>query len=351
MAVLDGERHVPEGIGSLLMQTHADFELIVVDDGSRDGTADAVRALGDPRIRLVRNERNLGLSASLNRALGLARGELVARQDVDDVSAPERLENQVAFLDAHPEVALVGSAYREVDDARRPIADRSVPTEHADIVWAMHFHSPFVHSAVMWRRVPVRDEVGGYDERLAYSMDYDLWRRIAARFRVANLPEPLVELRVHDRSMTATYGSRADEGRRARASHVGRVLGWPEAQRGADGETDSGQALVERFERLRSLLHGPVRPRAARDLADDVRDLYCLHGHFCGERSVHAATAVAQRRRMQNALRRRLFDAARQCLAEGRRRDALAHLACLVVGGTGAVERAGNPKRGAQVGG
>src|SRR5690606_1322307 len=155
MAVHDGERYVREGIGSLLAQTFGDFELIVVDDGSTDRTAEVARSIADPRVRLVSNGRNLGLAASLNRGLELARGELVARRDVDDVSCPTRLELQIAFLDANPDVALVGSAYREVDAARRLVAEHVLPLEHADILWAMHFHSPFVHSAVMWRRATV----------------------------------------------------------------------------------------------------------------------------------------------------------------------------------------------------
>ena len=339
MAVHDGARWVREGVGSLLAQTFADFELLVVDDGSTDDTAERLREIRDPRLRVLRNGRNLGLAASLNRGIAEARGELVARQDVDDRSAPHRLARQVAFMDAHPDVALVGCWYTEIDADGAPLAAHRLPTEHADILWALHLYSPFVHSAVLWRRVPVRDAVGGYDERLAYSMDFDLWRRIADRFPVANLPEPLLDLRVHDTSMTATYGERASEGRRLRAQRAAHVLAWP-----------ADDALA-RFDRLFALLHGPVRPRSTGHLVRDVRDLLRLHAAFVRERGIAAAVAARQRAGIVRVLRHRLREGAGRCAAAGRPVDAAVHRAGALLAGLRPTLSAGRGARGSVSGG
>ena len=338
MAVHDGARWVRDGVGSLLAQTFADFELLVVDDGSTDDTADVLRSIDDPRLRVLHNARNLGLAASLNRGLVAARGELVARQDVDDRSTPHRLARQVAFMDAHPDVALVGSWYTEIDADGAPLAAHRLPTAHADILWALHLYSPFVHSAVLWRRVPVRDAVGEYDERLTYSMDFDLWRRIADRFPVANLPEPLLELRVHDTSMTATYGERATEGRRMRAERAASLLAWP-----------AGDALA-RFDRLYALLHGPVRARSSREIVRDVRDLLRLHAAFVRERGIAAPVADRQRAVMARVLRHRLREGARCCAAAGRRVDAMAHRAGALLAGMRRTPRAERAGRGRAAG-
>ena len=117
LPVYNGGPFLPRVLASLLAQTWRDFEVLVIDDGSSDGSAEiaAAHARSDPRVRVLRNERNLGLARTLNRGLDEARSPLVARQDVDDLSHPERLARQVAFLEAHAEVALVGAQGWEID--------------------------------------------------------------------------------------------------------------------------------------------------------------------------------------------------------------------------------------------
>src|SRR5579864_8737730 len=121
LAVHDGEPYVHEAVRGVLKQTFREFEFLVVDDASTDNTVAIVDSFADPRIRILRNEHNLGQVPSLNRGLLEARGEYVARIDADDVSLPRRLERQVALLDAQPEVALVGAWMSLVDDSGRPI--------------------------------------------------------------------------------------------------------------------------------------------------------------------------------------------------------------------------------------
>lgn len=226
MAVRDGERYLHEALMSLLGQTFQDFELLVVDDGSRDRSREIVLSFGDPRIRLLVQAENLGLATSLNRGLREARYELVARQDADDVSEPSRLERQVAWMEAHPGAALVGSAYTKMAAQGESLGERRLPADPVLIRWFLLFFCPFVHSAVMLRK-PLAEEVGLYDERLRYAMDYDLWLRLADRYEVANLEEPLVRWRVHPSSMTSALEADPEGDGISRAAVCG-MLGWDE---------------------------------------------------------------------------------------------------------------------------
>src|SRR4051794_29608800 len=114
LAVYNGERYLREAIDSILGQTFQDFEFLIINDGSTDSTREIILSYHDPRIRLVDNEDNIGQTRSLNRGLALAAGQFVARQDADDISEPERLASQVAFLEIHPEVVLLGTWYRKI---------------------------------------------------------------------------------------------------------------------------------------------------------------------------------------------------------------------------------------------
>ena len=309
MAVYDGEPFLRAALDSVLAQTFRDFELIVVDDGSTDGSAAIVRAIADPRVRLLSNERNLGLAPSLNRGVNDARGEFVARLDADDVAMPDRLARQVAFLDANPDVGMTGSWYVELadDGSETP---RELPVDHWDLRWHLCLYSPFVHSAVTWRRALVRDRIGAYDERLAYSMDYDLWRRMASVFRVANVPAHLVRVRTHAGSMTSALGSRSSEGLAMRAAHAAKLLGWPEGSQ-ADRE--------ERLDRLYRLAVSTPRAPLGRQWLRDARELLRFHDAFVAAEQVPPEIARAQRRTIVAGLARRLWRASLGARARGRK--------------------------------
>jgi glycosyltransferase involved in cell wall biosynthesis len=173
---------------SILGQTLADLELVVVDDGSTDATAEVARSLGDERVRYLRLPHT-GISRSLNAGLHDARADLVAIQDADDWSEPQRLERQVAVLDAHPEVAVVGSRMFEVDEQGSPLSPRTAFAA-GDVRPVLMRFNPIPNSCVCMRRRVALD-VGGYDPRYRYAMDYDLWLRIAERHGVMTLDEPL----------------------------------------------------------------------------------------------------------------------------------------------------------------
>jgi glycosyltransferase involved in cell wall biosynthesis len=189
LSVHNDERFVSEAIESILSQTFRDFELIVIDDGSTDGSRATIEAFDDHRIRLV-SRANRGLTASLNEALELARGEYVARQDADDISLPTRIEREVAFLDSHPEIALVGTNYTVIDEAGQRLSTTSVFTHPDDLAVAEILSNQYGHGSVMMRRARVA-ELGGYDGSLGYVEDYDLFVRLSRIAKIANIAEPL----------------------------------------------------------------------------------------------------------------------------------------------------------------
>jgi glycosyltransferase involved in cell wall biosynthesis len=192
LPVYNGALYVKAAIDSILSQSFIDFELIIINDGSSDGSEAIIRSINDTRIRFLQQE-NCGLAATLNIAISMARGEFIARQDQDDISSAVRLQRQVDFLRRNPYVGMVGSnAEIWVNDKK---TDRLLihPTDDASIHFALLFDNPFVHSSVMIRR-SVFERVGGYceDKSRQPPEDYELWSRVARDFKLANIPENLL---------------------------------------------------------------------------------------------------------------------------------------------------------------
>jgi len=199
MPTYNGEKFLRPAIESILSQTFRDFELIVIDDASTDSTPNILREFHDERIALLRNERNLGIAGATNRGLAAARGEYIALQDHDDISLPQRLQTEVAFLSAHPDIAVVGSAATLIDDDGAAYADFPLPCDEIDIKWRLLFvGDPFHYTSIMARRSALL-EIGGYaeDPAFQFSEAYEPFSRIAMHHRVANLPEILVLWRRH----------------------------------------------------------------------------------------------------------------------------------------------------------
>jgi glycosyltransferase involved in cell wall biosynthesis len=198
--VYNGEPYFDRAIPGILGQTYTDFEWIVVDDGSTDRTPELLRDLArrDPRVR-IHSPGRLGITAAANYGVAKATGEYIARQDFDDCSYPDRLKLQVAFLDAHPDVGVVGGHYVLVDERRGERYMRMPPTEHREIVAAMARYIPIANTVVTFRR-KVWADAGGYAE-VADLEDLRLWLQAAKLgWRFANLTQPMGEHYVHDTS-------------------------------------------------------------------------------------------------------------------------------------------------------
>lgn len=204
MSVYNGERYLREAIESILSQTFTDFEFIIIDDGSTDGTSAILDQVGDPRIVRSRNEANIGLVRSLNNGLKLARGEYVARMDADDVSLPRRLQAQVDFMDRHPEVGVLGCAIQHIDACGRPLGVARLPTMHGVLLWWLCFGSKIAHPSVFFRKAVV-ERVGGYDVGYAQAQDHDLWVRLASSTRFANLPDVYLLYRQHPNKVSRLH--------------------------------------------------------------------------------------------------------------------------------------------------
>lgn len=228
----DNERTLPRAIASILGQTERRLELIVVDDGSGDRSAAVAEAeIGsDPRGRVIRLDRNVGIARSLNVGVEAAAAPVVAIQDADDYSAPERLERQLAALAADPAVAVVGARMREVDPDDRALRPRT-GFAAGDVGPLLLRFNPIPNGSAAFRR-DVALAVGGYDPRYRYAAEYDLWLRIGERHRVVALEEELCT-RVMGRANVAARAERAQlaEGIAIRA----RALRRRGSMRGAGG--------------------------------------------------------------------------------------------------------------------
>jgi glycosyltransferase involved in cell wall biosynthesis len=224
MPVRDGGVHLVAAVESILGQTLTALELVVVDDGSTDGTAEllAQYADRDRRVRVVPRPA-VGLGAALRAGCDVARADLLARMDADDVALPDRLTRQVAFLTRHPAVAMVGSAVTYVDPAGAPIKVGPVPPDDATIRERLQREAVFFHPTVVMRRSAYHT-VGGYRNAASPCEDLDLWLRLAERYELANLAEPLLHYRLHpsqaswDAATTAAAQLAVREAARLRAA-------------------------------------------------------------------------------------------------------------------------------------
>lgn len=197
MPVYNCEKYVAEAVDSILCQAFRDLEFIIIDDCSTDSTGTIIRSQSDSRIRYYRNERNLGISRSLNEGLALAKGMYIARMDADDISLPGRIAAQVKYLSEHPEVGVLGSAVQRIDEQGRRLSIVESPHEHAVLRWLLCFLTPIAHPTVMMRKEIVT-QVGGYDSSYQTAEDYDLWRRVSSITRLSNLHSVQVLLRTHE---------------------------------------------------------------------------------------------------------------------------------------------------------
>lgn len=187
MAAWNAQAHISRAIRSVLNQTWDDFEFVIVDDGSTDETVKVVRGFDDRRIRLLHNERNLGLASSLNRGIGVARANRISRLDADDEYLPDCLEVQMQFLDENPQVGIVGGWYSRIDEIGGTCLEMKTPETHAEALAELAAGSPcFGHSTIMFQIPAISAEVR-YDEKLVAAQDYGLYADLFRYTKFANL--------------------------------------------------------------------------------------------------------------------------------------------------------------------
>ena len=197
MPVFNGERFLREAIDSILAQSFRDFEFIIVNDGSTDGTASLLGSYAgsDPRVRVYHQE-NKGVTESRNRACGLARGKYIAQMDADDIAARNRLEWQIEFMERHAEIGAVGGAVEFIDSRGRALYTAHFPVQDEEINSALLRHCALPHSGAVIRKEAFLS-VGGYRILFVDAEDHELWLRIAERWRLANLEAVVVKYRIH----------------------------------------------------------------------------------------------------------------------------------------------------------
>ncbi len=191
MAVYNGERSVRKTIESVLSQTYRDFEFVIINDCSTDGTVDVIQSYPDSRIVISTNTTNIGQTRSLNLGLTHSRGTYIARTDAGDISLPKRFETQVAYLEAHVEVAVVGTGAIRYDPRGRVIDVVHMPDDTIGMQQKSIIMGPLLHISTMMRKGIIL-QVGGYCPDYDISADFELWSKLLQRgFRLSNIPEVL----------------------------------------------------------------------------------------------------------------------------------------------------------------
>ncbi|MFC2044652.1 glycosyltransferase family 2 protein [Chloroflexota bacterium] len=198
MSVWNGERYLHEAINSVLQQTFADYEFIIVNDASTDSSQQIICSFHDDRIKVINNEENIGLTMSLNKAMKMAGGEYIARQDADDISLADRFAEQLKYLDEHPDVALLGTSAYYIDENGETTGKCVIAGSLS--IGRLLKGNRFIHGSTMFRTT-VADELGGYNDLFRYGQDYELWLRIAGHYEVRNLTQLLYKLRFHQENI------------------------------------------------------------------------------------------------------------------------------------------------------
>lgn len=220
MSVYNGLPYLQESVDSILNQTYKDLEFIIIDDCSTDNSWIVLSeyAKKDERIKLFKNEKNLGLTKSLNKGLKLAHGKYIARQDADDISFPQRFEKQVKYLEDSPDIVLVSGKIETINSEGISLSlgktskqNSSKVIEPILIDWYLLFRNYIGgHSQVMYKREEVL-KLGGYSEHYRYAQDYELWCRMVDIGKIVILPKVLLKYRVHNKSIGTTKLSKQSE--------------------------------------------------------------------------------------------------------------------------------------------
>jgi glycosyltransferase involved in cell wall biosynthesis len=210
LPVYNGGEYINDAVSSILNQTFSDFTLYIINDGSTDNTLDVLNLFTDKRVHILSNDGNKGLIYSLNRGLECSKGgEYIARMDADDISLPNRLEEQVKFLDANLHIGVVGTAVEYFSKNRSHIKIMYRPCDHSKVLSALLFYNPIVHPTVMIRTKVLSDEK--YPQDYPKYEDYMFWINLTPKVLFANLNKVLLRYRQHEMSVTHSYSGELEK--------------------------------------------------------------------------------------------------------------------------------------------
>lgn len=205
LPVYNGETTIQDSILSIISQSYKNFELIIINDGSTDRSFEKIQYFKDTRITVL-NQSNKGLATTLNRAVAISTGELIARQDQDDISMPLRIDRQVKEFMSRRNLVLLGTYGYKVDKNNNIIEKLKFPIHNRELQFISNFYNPFIHSSVMFRKTEFI-ECGSYSEDLNLQPpeDFNLWNRIKYLGEIQNLDDFLVKYKVSENNMTSTH--------------------------------------------------------------------------------------------------------------------------------------------------
>jgi glycosyltransferase involved in cell wall biosynthesis len=234
MSVFNGIDYLERAVESILNQSFRDFEFVIINDGSTQPVIPVIERYSDARVILI-NQENKGLTSSLNRGLSLSRGDYIARMDSDDISLPNRLEIQWAAMESDPNLDLVGSFYEVIDGSGKVCEVKTLIQDTAYRLWRLQFHNVYGHGTVMLRKRKVLT-AGGYDEKLTFAQDYDLWSRLCDLDNTLIIPKVLYQYRLVDQgtqSSVAHYESQLANAARTSDRNLKRCnpgLSWKDCE-------------------------------------------------------------------------------------------------------------------------
>jgi len=208
MSVYNGQKYLSEAIESILCQTFSDFEFLIINDGSTDCSRDIILSYDDPRIRLIENHQNIGLTKSLNNGIKQAEGEYIVRQDDDDISLPSRLKKQVLFMDKYSQIGICGTWIKTFSNGDQSIG--KTPLDHKRIQGWLLFEPVINHPTFIMRKNAIFEKNLFYDETFTYAQDYQMLALFGQYFHLANIGEVLVNCRIHENQIKAMHRQSQD---------------------------------------------------------------------------------------------------------------------------------------------
>ncbi len=204
LPVFNAAEYLKDAVDSILNQTFKDFELLVIEDGSTDDSLSILKSYNDPRIKIIEHTQNEGLIKTLNEGLRIATGKYIVRMDADDVSLPDRLAHQVKFMNAHPDVSVVGTYFKDIYGK---VKVAKTPVSHEALKSQLFFSCALAHPTVIIRKSDFEKHQFFYDADFPHAEDYELWVRVSRKLKIANLPKVLLKYRFHQQQVSSKHNN------------------------------------------------------------------------------------------------------------------------------------------------